>query len=58
MAKKIPNKKKALKKNTVPPAKDSIGLIQTKAYQIWESRGRIHGEDLEIWLEAEKAVKS
>ena len=32
-------------------------LIKAKAKEIWEKRGRIHGEDLAIWLEAEKLVK-
>ncbi len=32
--------------------------IQAKAREIWERKGRVQGKDLEIWLEAEKLVKS
>lgn len=32
--------------------------IQKRAREIWEKRGRVQGKDLEIWLEAEKLVKS
>lgn len=59
MAKKVSS---AAKVNRVKTASDatrdrSVDLIRTRAYQIWESRGRIQGNDLENWLEAEKAVK-
>lgn len=32
--------------------------IQAKAKEIWEKKGRVLNKDLEIWLEAEKLVKS
>lgn len=32
--------------------------IQKKAKELWEQKGRVQGKDLEIWLEAEKLVKS
>lgn len=32
--------------------------IQKKAREIWEQKGRVQNQDLEIWLEAEKLVKS
>lgn len=32
--------------------------IQQKAKEIWEKRGRVQNQDLEIWLEAERLVKS
>lgn len=32
--------------------------IRTKAKEIWEKKGRVQGKDLEIWLEAERLVKS
>ena len=32
--------------------------IQKKARELWEQKGRVQGKDLEIWLEAEKLVKS
>lgn len=32
--------------------------IQKKAKELWERKGRVQNQDLEIWLEAEKLVKS
>jgi hypothetical protein len=32
--------------------------IQEKAKQLWERKGRVQNQDLEIWLEAERLVKS
>ena len=32
--------------------------IQKKAKELWEQKGRVLNKDLEIWLEAEKLVKS
>lgn len=32
--------------------------IQKKAKEIWTRKGCVQGKDLEIWLEAEKLVKS
>lgn len=32
-------------------------VIEKKAYEIHEQRGREHGKDLDDWLEAEKIVK-
>ena len=32
--------------------------IKCKAKEIWEKKGRVQGKDLEIWLEAERLVKS
>jgi hypothetical protein len=31
--------------------------IQKKAKEIWEQRGCVQNQDLEIWLEAERLVK-
>ena len=31
--------------------------IETIAYELWEKSGRVHGRDLEQWLEAERIVK-
>ncbi len=31
-------------------------MIEKKAYEIYEKRGREHGKDLDDWLEAEKIV--
>ncbi len=32
--------------------------IQKKAKELWEQKGRVLNKDLEIWLEAERLVKS
>ena len=32
--------------------------IQQKAKELWEKKGRVQNKDLEIWLEAERLVKS
>jgi len=32
--------------------------IQKKAKELWERKGRVQNQDLEIWLEAERLVKS
>ena len=32
--------------------------IQKKAKELWVKKGHVQGKDLEIWLEAEKLVKS
>ncbi|OQA56792.1 MAG: hypothetical protein BWY42_00825 [Candidatus Omnitrophica bacterium ADurb.Bin277] len=31
--------------------------IREKAKELWEKKGRVQGQDLEIWLEAERLVK-
>ena len=31
--------------------------IKEKAKELWETKGRVHGQDQEIWLEAERLVK-
>ena len=31
--------------------------IEKKAKELWERKGRVQNQDLEIWLEAEKLVK-
>jgi len=32
--------------------------VQEKAKKIWKKKGCVQGKDLDIWLEAEKLVKS
>ena len=34
------------------------GCIQEKAKKLWKKKGCVQGKDLDIWLEAEKSVKS
>jgi len=33
-------------------------MIKERAYYIWESKGKPHGQDQKIWLQAEKEVLS
>jgi hypothetical protein len=33
-------------------------IIQKKAYELFEKRGRAHGNDWKDWLEAERIIKS
>jgi hypothetical protein len=30
--------------------------IRLRAYEIWERRGRLHGQDVEDWLQAESEI--
>ncbi|MGH7799392.1 MAG: DUF2934 domain-containing protein [Thermodesulfobacteriota bacterium] len=32
-------------------------MIENKAYEIYEKRGKQHGRDLDDWLEAERIIK-
>ena len=34
------------------------GRVALRAYQLFESRGRVHGLDLEDWFRAEKEILS
>lgn len=34
-----------------------LDSVKKKAYEIFQSRGAIHGSDLDDWLKAEKEVK-
>ena len=47
-------------KNGAPEAtansQDVQSAIAQKAYDLWEQSGRIDGQDLEHWLEAERQV--
>ncbi|HOW58606.1 MAG TPA: DUF2934 domain-containing protein [Candidatus Omnitrophota bacterium] len=47
-------------KTSTPKCSDAemTARIQKKAKELWEKKGRVQGKDLEIWLEAEKLVKS
>ena len=31
--------------------------IRIRAYQLWESAGRPHGQDQQLWLQAEKELR-
>lgn len=30
--------------------------IRERAYRLWEAEGRVHGHDIEHWLQAEQSV--
>jgi len=45
------------KKNTIDQ-KELFEKIQKKAYELFEKRGRTHGNDLADWFEAERLVKA
>ena len=34
-----------------------VKRIEAKAKELWERKGRVQNQDLEIWLEAERLVK-
>jgi hypothetical protein len=43
-----------------PAAKDPAqlrALTEKLAYELWEKRGRRHGQDVENWIEAEKIAR-
>ena len=37
--------------------RNMIERLRSKALEVWKEKSRIHGKDLDIWLEAEKMVK-
>ena len=43
---------------TKPSEAELTNRIQRKAKELWEQKGRVQGKDLDIWLEAERLVKS
>ncbi len=53
--KTAPAKKAAGTKVAVPvPPTEQEENIRVAAYYLWEQRGKIHGSDVQDWLEAEK----
>jgi len=42
----------------LPRREISTEEIATRAYLLWEQRGRPHGRDVELWVEAESQLKS
>ena len=44
--------------STKPSEAELTNRIQRKAKELWEQKGRVQGKDLDIWLEAERLVKS
>ena len=56
-----PNIFKSALRSTRSNGNDSEALqerIQRKAYELYEKRGRVDGNDLSDWFEAERLVKS
>jgi hypothetical protein len=43
---------------TTPRREVTSGCIASRAYSLWEQQGRPHGRDLELWLQAEKQLKT
>ncbi len=39
-------------------AEEFYGLVQLKAYELYEQRGRVSGSDVEDWVKAESLVRS
>jgi hypothetical protein len=47
---------KSTKKRVKVDKRPLYEMIQKKAYELYEKRGREQGKDLDDWLEAEKMV--
>ncbi len=50
-------KVKSSKGRTKVDEKSLHEIIEKKAYEIYEKRGKKHGKDLDDWLEAERILK-
>ena len=49
---------KATSKPAVPNSQPDItDVIRARAYELYEQRGRIDGNDLEDWLQAEAEIR-
>ena len=53
-----PVAKASAAKTTAPHREITSECIASRAYSLWEQQGRPHGRDLELWLQAEKQLKS
>ena len=55
-----PTRPDAQPKPKQPSATNGAGNddVARRAYEIYESRGGVHGSDLDHWLEAERELKS
>mgnify|MGYP003538046969 CR=1 FL=1 len=40
-----------------PPAIGSHDLIASRAYEIWQHRGQVHGRDQQDWFQAERELR-
>ncbi|MBI3996444.1 MAG: DUF2934 domain-containing protein [Candidatus Omnitrophica bacterium] len=51
--------KAATKQTNQAPAQgqDLQQQVAQKAYELWEQNGRVEGQDLENWLEAEHLIR-
>ncbi len=49
--------RKGSKSSAVKESPDLRRIIEEKAYELFEKRGRIHGNDWEDWFVAERLVK-
>lgn len=50
-------KVKSSKGRTKVDEKSLHQIIEKKAYEIYEKRGKEHGKDIDDWLEAERILK-
>lgn len=50
-------KVKSSKGRTKVDEKSLHQIVEKKAYEIYEKRGKEHGKDLDDWLEAERILK-
>jgi len=57
-ARAIATVKKSAKAAPAKRSEITSESIASRAYSLWEQQGRPHGKDLELWLQAEKQLKS
>jgi hypothetical protein len=50
------NNKKKNGNQTDVTAEERIERIRSRAHEIWESGGCLHGQDQEYWLQAESEI--
>ena len=48
---------KQTRKSSAPDSVDFVELVRTRAYELYEQRGRQDGFDVEDWLTAEQQVQ-
>lgn len=53
----ISTKKKATARKTAPTPEPTAEAVAQRAYEKFQARGGVHGNDLQDWLEAEQELK-
>lgn len=54
-----PSDKRSSKPRSTPGVKaraPTPDQIARRAYQLWQERGQVHGQDMQDWLEAERQL--